>query len=244
MTRLRLTAPDVVARRPAELVLQRLEQGTGRGTEPGGRHQRRHRGRGDPPGPQAGAHLGLGRRCHQPSLGTPDRPRRGPLLPCCAGILPRDRPCPGRDRGLASGHGRQSRRRTPRSGRDLHGPRGDILASCLHACDIYARCAALGRRVHLLPTPVAPPAGPPLEKLAEDLRRLRPEARHPQPGVRMARQRASWRPTTGRSWRLPVRSRCPPRSGAARTGIDREAERMRLEHALSRRPELAGPANP
>ena len=64
-----------------------------------------------------------------------------------------------------------------------------ICWSCLHGAPIYGAASSLGRRVHLLPTPAAPPAGPPLEKLAADLRRLHPEARSPQPGVRMARHR-------------------------------------------------------
>src|ERR1700712_3932668 len=47
----------------------------------------------------------------------------------------------------------------------------------------YEACARLGRRLYLFPTPPEPPAGPPLEKLAADLRRLRPEARAPRPDV-------------------------------------------------------------
>ncbi len=110
-----------------------------------------------------------------------------------------------------------------------------IFWVCLHGFDIYARCVALGRRVHLLPTPVAPPAGPPLEKLAEDLRRLHPEARTPQPGVRMARHRgivAAYDLTlvaTARALEVHTTLHELPT-----TSIDREAERMRLEHALTR----------
>ena len=64
----RCTGSD--APRPAELVLERLEEGAGGRSEPGGGHQGRHRHRGHPPRPRAGAdaaHRGLG---HPPILGS------------------------------------------------------------------------------------------------------------------------------------------------------------------------------
>ena len=111
------------------------------------------------------------------------------------------------------------RRRTARPGRSSSGaPPG--VAACT--------CSS---------TPLPVPTGPPLEKLAADLRRLRPMARSPKPGGadgpaarhrRGVRQRARWT--------RPGRSRCRPHLTELPEGIDREAERLRLEHAL----ELAG----
>ena len=70
MIRLRLTAPEVVPRDQPNSCLERLEQRTGRGPEPGSRHEGRHRRRGDPPGAHAGAYVLLDGSAHPPSLGT------------------------------------------------------------------------------------------------------------------------------------------------------------------------------
>src|SRR3954471_6890709 len=56
---------------------------------------------------------------------------------------------------------------------------------------IYEASLRFGRRVHVFQTPAQAPFGPPLEKLAADLRRLRPTARAPRPDVSAARQRKS-----------------------------------------------------
>src|SRR5689334_3642111 len=102
----------------------------------------------------------------------------------------------------------------------------------IHSPDIVERSVVLGRRAHLLRTPPGPPTGPPIEKLAADLRRLRPEARSPRPGVRMAKQRgivAAYDETlvaTARALGVPTGLTQLP------DGIDREAERLRLEDAL------------
>ena len=83
---------------------------------------------------------------------------------------------------------------TARSTSDCLGSSGSpwrrwLLVSVLVRANlIYEACATLGRRVYLFQTPTARPAGPPLEKLAADLRRLHPEARTPEPGVRVRRQ--------------------------------------------------------
>ena len=111
-----------------------------------------------------------------------------------------------------------------------------LFSAALHAEAILDRCRAAGRRLHLLPTPPPVPSGPPLEKLAADLRRLRPLARTPQPGVPMARQRgivAAYDHVpldTARTLSVPTTLAELP------NGLDREAERLRLEHAL----EVAG----
>ncbi len=109
-----------------------------------------------------------------------------------------------------------------------------VVWTCLHLRDIFTTSVSLGRRWHLLRTPPAAPTGPPLEKLAADLRRLHPEARSPRPGVPMARQRGivaaydGTLVTTARALAVHTTLQELP------NGLDREAERMRLEHALTR----------
>ncbi len=82
--------------------------------------------------------------------------------------------------------------------------------------------------------PPEAPSGPPLERLAADLRRLHPDVHHPRPGTRMAKQQG-------------VQLAYDERLVAAATalgisssllllplyGLDREAERMRVQHALT-----------
>lgn len=102
----------------------------------------------------------------------------------------------------------------------------------IHSPEIFERTVVLGRRVHLMRSPPGPPTGPPIEKLAADLRRLRPEARSPRPGVRMAKQKgivAAYDEAlvaTARTLEVPTTLADLP------VGLDREAERLRLEDAL------------
>jgi hypothetical protein len=97
---------------------------------------------------------------------------------------------------------------------------------------IYEACMSLGRRLYLFHTPPARPAGPPLEKLAADLRRLRPAARMPRPDVPMAQQRRSLAAydavlvATARALDVPTTL------GELTEGFEREVERRHLEHAL------------
>jgi hypothetical protein len=106
------------------------------------------------------------------------------------------------------------------------------FAVLIHRERICEVSVALGRRVRVVPPPPAPPAGPPLEKLAADLRRLRPEARSPRPGVPMARQKGIVAAydgvlvATARALDVPTSLTDLPE------GIDREAERLRVEDAL------------
>ena len=107
-----------------------------------------------------------------------------------------------------------------------------LFGAALHARGFFEKSTELGRRAHLLP-PAAPAAmGPPLEKLAADLRRLRAEVRSPRPGVAMAKQRgivAAYDEVlveTARALGVPTTLADVPQ------GLDHEAERLRLEHAL------------
>jgi hypothetical protein len=107
-----------------------------------------------------------------------------------------------------------------------------VIAVLIHRERLLEVSVSLGRRAHVLPAAPAPLAGPPLEKLAADLRRLRPEARSPRPGVPMARQKGIVAAydgvlvATARALGVPTSLELLP------DGIDREAERLRVENAL------------
>ena len=109
-----------------------------------------------------------------------------------------------------------------------------VISALIHAGLLLEQGIAVGRRLHLLRTPAPAPAGPPLQKLAADLRRLRPEVRFPRQGVTMARQRgivAAYDQTlvqTAEALGLATTLAELP------DGIDRGAERLRLEAALER----------
>jgi len=109
-----------------------------------------------------------------------------------------------------------------------------LFGAALHARGFFEKSTELARRAHLIPP--APPAasGPPLEKLAADLRRLRAEVRSPRPGIAMAKQRgivAAYDEVlveTARALGVPTTLAEVP------DGLDHEAERLRLEVALER----------
>lgn len=109
-----------------------------------------------------------------------------------------------------------------------------LVGAFLRAEAIYGWWIAFARKLHLLRLPPAPPAGPPLEKLASDLRRLYPLAYFPQPGVRMPKQRGILMAyderlvDTARALDVPTALLELPQDS-----FDRAAERLRLEHALT-----------
>jgi hypothetical protein len=107
-----------------------------------------------------------------------------------------------------------------------------VMAALLHGRSLTERCVAVGRRCHLLPRAEAPPPGPPLEKLAADLRRLRPEVRRPRPGVTMARHRGVVAAYDGVLIQTARTLAVATTLADLPDGIDHEAERLRLEHAL------------
>jgi hypothetical protein len=107
-----------------------------------------------------------------------------------------------------------------------------ILGAFLHARLFLEHCEALGRRMRLLPPRVPRATGPPLEKLAADLRRLRPEVRSPRPGGAMARQKGIVAAYDGVLVETASALGVPTTLGEQPEGLDHEAERLRLEDAL------------
>jgi hypothetical protein len=98
---------------------------------------------------------------------------------------------------------------------------------------IYEACMSLGRRVNLFHTPPERPVGPPIEQLVADLRRLRPEARSRKPDVPTARHKRS---LAAYDTTLVATARAldvPTTLAQLHEGWERDAERFRLEHALT-----------
>jgi hypothetical protein len=108
-----------------------------------------------------------------------------------------------------------------------------LMGALLHARQGWEAAQRLLRRagVSAPEEPVA--TGPPLERLAADLRRLRPLVVHPPQGVPMARHRGTVAAydevlvRTARALSVPTTLAELPEQG-----LDREAERLRVEHAL------------
>jgi hypothetical protein len=109
-----------------------------------------------------------------------------------------------------------------------------LVGVALHGRELLERGSAVGRRMHLVPPPLPPPAGPPLEKLAADLRRLRPEARSHRPGVAMAKQRGIVAAYDELLVAAAAALDVPTNLRELPEGIEHEAERLRLELALER----------
>ncbi len=110
---------------------------------------------------------------------------------------------------------------------------GVVLVGCLlYVRDLRLGAVRVGRRLHLLPTPPARPEGQPLERIAADLRRLRPQARlHPE-GAAYARHRG-----VVAAYDEALRDACralsvPTDLADLPEGLEREAERIRVEYAL------------
>ena len=109
-----------------------------------------------------------------------------------------------------------------------------VMAAGLHAAQVGRFVGRVTRRLHLRGPQPEPPMGPPLEKLAADLRRLRPMARTPAPGVPMARQRGIVAAydmalvAAARALEVPTTLAELPSFA-----LDREAERLRVEHELT-----------
>ena len=110
-----------------------------------------------------------------------------------------------------------------------------ILFAAWHLPRFLPRVRVALIRAHLWRRPPVQPAGPPLEQLAADLRRLYLGAHFPKKGVRMPKQRGVLMAYDHRlvetARALDVATTLPDLPAE---GFDREAERLRVEHALTR----------
>lgn len=106
-----------------------------------------------------------------------------------------------------------------------------LVGAGLHWRDLRDAGVRAGRRWRVLPTP-PPVPGPSLSRVAQDLRRLYAEARTPCPGVPMARYRG-----IVAAYDDALRAACltlevPHELDRLAEGLEREAERIRLEFAI------------
>ncbi len=116
----------------------------------------------------------------------------------------------------------------------ITGALAGTLWCVFHAGRIAEAALAVARRLRMLP-PVPPtPAGMPIERIASDLRRIRPEANRPTPGMPMARRRGIVAAYDG-----ALVDAC--RALGLETDLERivdqlerESERLRTEAALER----------
>lgn len=109
-----------------------------------------------------------------------------------------------------------------------------FVAALVHARQVGDLLVRLARRLRLVDTPPAAPCGPPLEKLAADLRRLRRDVRFPRPGLGEERIRGTLTAYDGVLVLTAQALEVETSLGGLPDGLDREAERLRLEHALER----------
>jgi hypothetical protein len=108
-----------------------------------------------------------------------------------------------------------------------------MLLAVRHLPRLLPRTRVLLIRMHLWRREPIAPSGPPLEKVAADLRRLYPAAHFPQKGVRMPKQRGVLMAYDDRLVDAAHALEVPTLlSDLPAEGFDREAERLRLEHAL------------
>lgn len=109
-----------------------------------------------------------------------------------------------------------------------------FVGALLHADRVGGLLLRLARRLGLADTPPAAPPGPPLEKLAADLRRLRRDVRSPRPGLGEERIRGTLAAYDGVLVLTATALDVETMLGDLPEGLDQEAERLRLEHALER----------
>lgn len=107
-----------------------------------------------------------------------------------------------------------------------------FVAALLHAHRLGGPVTRLARRLRLVDTPPAAPPGPPLEKLAADLRRLRRDVRSPRPGLGEERLRGTLAAYDGVLVLTARALDVETTLGDLPEGLDQEAERLHLEHAL------------
>lgn len=109
-----------------------------------------------------------------------------------------------------------------------------VVGGVLYGPQIASLAVRIARFLRLAPPALPTREGPPLERIATDLRRLRPEARRPCQGTAYAKRRgvlAAYDDLLLDACRaLEVRTSL----ASLPEGLEREAERLRLESELER----------
>jgi hypothetical protein len=91
-----------------------------------------------------------------------------------------------------------------------------------------------GRRLHLLPNPVPAAEGMPIERIAADLRRIRPQALRPPSGTPYARRQAIVAAYDDALLDACRALGVPTELGRITDALERESERLRAEHELEK----------
>lgn len=109
------------------------------------------------------------------------------------------------------------------------------LALVLYAGTLLQALVRLGRALHLVPPPPVRPVGPPIDVLSADLRRLRRDALHPEPGRPQVRRVATLAAYDDALVDACTALGLPDTLSSLPPGTDREAERLRVEWLLHER---------
>lgn len=109
-----------------------------------------------------------------------------------------------------------------------------VLWMIAHAAEILELGIRGGQALRILPAPPPAPEGMPIERIAADLRRIRPQARRQASGMPMARRRA-----IVAAYDEALLDACraldvPTDLGRISDALERESERLRTEAELER----------
>ncbi len=107
-----------------------------------------------------------------------------------------------------------------------------VLGMVLYAPSIGRLLVRVGRALHVVPPPPPPPAGPPIDVLCADLRRLRVATLHPTPGQPQLRRVATLAAYDDALCDACAALGLPDTLSDLPPGTDRDAERLRVEWLL------------
>lgn len=110
-----------------------------------------------------------------------------------------------------------------------------VLGPVFYGAEILRALRRAGWALGVLRPPAPPPEGPPIDRTVADLRRLRREMARQPPGTPMALRRA-----VAAAYEDALRDAChavgvPDTFSDLPRGTEREAEWLRVEHALEQR---------
>jgi hypothetical protein len=109
-----------------------------------------------------------------------------------------------------------------------------LVGGVVYAREIAARSVRVGRYLHLVPPPAPMPAGLPIERIVQNLRRLQPEARRARQGTTNAKHRGAVAAYDDLLLAACRAVEVPTCLGSLSEGLERESERLRIEFELER----------
>lgn len=109
-----------------------------------------------------------------------------------------------------------------------------LIGGVLHSREVASGARRVGRLLHLVPPAAPTPVGPPLERIVRDLRRLEPEARRPREGTTHAKHRGVVAAYDDLLLEACRAVEVPTSLSLLPDGLEREAERIRVEYELER----------